>query len=45
MRGAKTKAMISFTVTEKPVCAFVFAYADCWVSHGIAHLLLIILIV
>ena len=26
---AKTKALISFAVTAKLVCAFVFAYADC----------------
>ena len=29
MRVAKTKALISFTVTAKLICAFVFAYADC----------------
>ena len=29
---AKTKALISFAVTVKLVCAFVFAYADCWFS-------------
>ena len=26
---AKTKALISFAVTAKLICAFVFAYADC----------------
>ena len=36
---AKTKAMITFTVTAKLICVFVFAYADCWFSHGAAHLL------
>ena len=29
-RVAKTKAQISFTVTAKLICAFVFAYAKCW---------------
>ena len=33
MRVAKTKALISFAVTAKLICAFVFAYADCWFSH------------
>ena len=39
IRVAKTKALISFAVTAKLICAFVFAYADCWFSHGAAHLL------
>ena len=30
---AKTKALISFTVTAKLICVFVFAYAKCRVSH------------
>ena len=34
---AKTKALISFAVTAKLICAFVFAYADCWFSHGAAQ--------
>ena len=34
----KTKALISFAVTAKLICAFVFAYADCWFSHGAAQL-------
>ena len=38
IRVAKTKALISFAVTAKLICAFVFAYADCWFSHGMAHL-------
>ena len=38
MGVAKTKALISFAVTAKLICAFVFAYADCWFSHGAAHL-------
>ena len=39
MRVAKTKALISFAVTAKLICAFVFAGADCWFSHVAAHLL------
>ena len=39
IRVAKTKALISFAVTAKLICVFVFAYADCWFSHGAAHLL------
>ena len=34
----KAKALISFAVTAKLICAFVFAYADCWFSHAAAHL-------
>ena len=30
----KTKALISFVVTMKLVCTFVFAYAYCWLSHS-----------
>ena len=36
---AKIKALISFTVTAKRICAFVFTYADCWFSHAAAQLL------
>ena len=39
MRVAKTKALISFAVTAKLICVFVFAYADCWFSHEAAHML------
>ena len=35
---AKTKALISFAVTAKLICAFVFAYANCWFSHAQAHM-------
>ena len=35
---AKTKALISFAVTAKLICAFVFAYAECWFSHDVAHI-------
>ena len=38
IRVAKTKAMISFAVTPKLICVFVFAYADCWFSHEAAHI-------
>ena len=36
--GAKRKGLISFTVTAKLICAFVFEYADCWFSHEAAHI-------
>ena len=39
MRVAKTKALISFAVTAKLICAFVFAYADCWFSHEVAQIM------
>ena len=35
---AKTKALIRFAVTAKLVCAFVFAYANCWFSHAQAQM-------
>ena len=35
---AKTKALISFAVTGKLICVFVFAYADCWFSHEAAQI-------
>ena len=35
---AKTKAMISFAVTAKLICIFVFAYANCWFSHEVAQI-------
>ena len=38
MYVAKTKALISFAVTAKMICIFVFAYAKCWFSHDAAHL-------
>ena len=34
---AKTKALISFAVTAKLICAFVFANADCWFAHAAAQ--------
>ena len=39
IRVVKTKALISFAVTAKLICVFVFIYADCWFSHEAAHLL------
>ena len=38
MRVAKTKALISFAVTSKLICVFVFVYADCWFSHEAARM-------
>ena len=38
MRVTKSKALISFTVTAKLICAFVFAYADCLFFHAAAHM-------
>ena len=37
IRVAKTKALISFVVTAKLICAFVFAYANCLFFHEAAH--------
>ena len=36
---AKTKALISFVVTTKLVCAFVIGYVDCLFSYIAAHCL------
>ena len=38
IRVAKAKALICFAVTAKLICAFVFAYADCWFSHASAQI-------
>ena len=38
IRVAKTKALISYAVTAKLICALVFTYADCWFSYEVAHL-------
>ena len=35
---AKTKALISFAVTAKLICGFVFAYANCCFSHAQAQI-------
>ena len=37
IRVAKTKALISFAVTAKLICVFVFAYAKTRFSHDAAH--------
>ena len=36
---AKTKVLISFAVTAKLICTFVFAYANSWFSHAKAQVL------
>ena len=41
IRVAKTKALISFAVTAKLICGFVFAYAKSRFSHNEAHFKLI----
>ena len=38
MYVAKTKALISFVVTAKLICVFVFAYAKSGFSHNKAHI-------
>ena len=38
MRVTKTKVLISFAVTAKLICVFVFAYAKCWFSHDAAQI-------
>ena len=40
---AKTKQLISFAVTKKLICAFGFAYADCWFSHEVVQMCLVLL--
>ena len=42
IRVAKTKVLISFAVTAKLICIFVFAYADCWFSYEAAQTILIL---
>ena len=41
---SEIKALISFAVTAKLICVFVFAYADCWFSHEAAHLFIYLFI-
>ena len=38
MYVAKTKAQISLAVAAKLICAFGFAYANCWFSDAAAHI-------
>ena len=40
IRVAKTKALISFAVTAKLICVFVFAYTKLRFSHNAAHILM-----
>ena len=41
---SKTKALISFSITAKLICGFVFAYANCcWFSLTVTHIINIIL--
>ena len=39
MYVAKTKALISFAVTAKLICVFVFAYAKSRFSQDLAHII------
>ena len=41
IRVAKTKVLISFAVTAKLICVFVFVYAKFWFSHDAAHLIIL----
>ena len=43
MRVAKTKALISFAVTAKLICVFVFAYVKSRFSHDAAQIKFLIL--
>ena len=38
MYVAKTKMLISFAITAKLICVFVFAYAKCRFSHAAAQM-------
>ena len=40
MHVAKTKALISFAVTAKLICVFLFAYAKRLFSHDAAQIIL-----
>ena len=40
MRVLKTKALISFAVTAKLICVFVFVYAKSQFSHDGANIML-----
>ena len=35
----KFKTPFITAVTANLICAFVFAYADCWFSHAVAHII------
>ena len=36
---SKTKLLISCAVTAQLICAFVFAYTNCWFSHAKARII------
>ena len=36
--SSENKGTDQLAVTAKLICVFVFAYADCWFSHEVAHL-------
>ena len=38
IRVAKTKVLISCAVTAQLICAFGFAYANCWFSDALAQM-------
>ena len=38
---AKTKKLISCTVTAQLICVFVFAFAKNWFSYDMAHLIIV----
>ena len=40
IRVAKTKALISFAVTAKLICVFLFAYAKSGFSHDVDQIIL-----
>ena len=42
--SSENKGADQLRFTAKLICVFVFAYADCWFSHGVAHLLQKILV-
>ena len=41
----ENKGVICFAVTAKRICAFVFAYADCWFSHEAAHMIVVTILI
>ena len=38
MQYPSSEGLISFAVTAKLICAFVFAYVDCWFSNVAAQM-------
>ena len=39
----KAKALISFAVTAKLICVFVFAYANCWLFGAVTYMLMLLI--